>query len=252
MARSHATIYGTTWATDSDFRTLSSDVQLLYIALLAQPDLNLCGVMPYIPQRWAAFASDYDTAKVETLVAALELHGYVVVDQETVELWVRSFMFHDRVLAQPQVAMAAAQAFDAVRSPTLRHMIVQSLPPELRHQWPGCLRGVKREDARRLLESVDAASWKPSVTPSTTPNGSPSARGADKAREALAEGSGNGTPSACLAEGSGLGSGLGSGSMVPGLKGGTTSPKRSATLARGGNPSTPHLGAVLGTWGAQS
>lgn len=244
MARSHATIFGTAWATDSEFRTLPSDVQLLYIALLAQPDLNLCGVMPFIPQRWAAFASDFDTARVETLVAALELHGYVVVDQETVELWVRSFMFHDRVLAQPQVAMAAAQAFDAVRSPTLRHMIVQSLPPELRHQWPGCLKGVKREDARKLLEAVDAANWKPSVTPSVSPNGSPSARGADKAREALAEGSGSTTPSGCLAEGSGLGSGLGYGFQGSGLKGGTTASQRFDTRTRVGL-GRPNLEAVV-------
>lgn len=222
MARSHATIFGSAWATDSEFRTLPSDVQLLYIALLAQPDLNLCGVMPYIPQRWERFASDFDAETVERLVTALEMHGYVVADMDTMELWVRQFMFHDRVLAQPQVAMAAAQAFDAVLSPTLRRLIVESLPPDLRHQWPGCLKGVRREQARVLLEGCDAASWKPSVTPSATPsatpNGSPNARGADKAREALTEGSGTTRHPLGVAEGSGLGSGLGygfQGSRVP-------------------------------------
>lgn len=195
MARSHATIFGTAWATDSQFRSLPSDVQLLYIALLAQPDLNLCGVMPFIPQRWARFAPDFDPTGVEALAAKLELHGYVVVDPDTVELWVRSFMFHDRVFAQPQVAMAAAQAFSAVQSPTLRHLIVQSLPPDLRQTWPDCLKGIKRDQAKALLEGCDAASWKPSVSPS----GSPSARG-----DLLGV-----TPP--LAEGSGLGSGSGYG-----------------------------------------
>lgn len=191
MARRHATIYGSTWGTDSEFRTLPADVQLLYIALTAQPDLNLCGVMPYIPQRWARFAPDFDTAKVEGLVSALEVNGYVVVDPDTVELWVRTFMFHDRVFAQPQVAMAAAAAFDAVQSPTLRHLITQSVPPELRQTWPQCLKGIKRDQAKALLEGCDAASWKPPVSP----NGSPNARG-----DLLG-----------VAEGSGSGSGSGSG-----------------------------------------
>ena len=202
MARSHATIYGTAWSPESDFRTLPLEAQWLYVALLAQPDLNLCGVMPYIPQRWVRFAPHLDAGRVEAIVANLELRGYVVTDQDTVELWVRSFMFHDRVLAQPQVAMAAAQAFSAVQSPTLRHLIVQSLPPELRHTWPDCLKGIKRDAAKTLLEGCDAASWKPSVTP----NASPNARG-DLLGVTLP-----------LAEGSGLGSGSGSmfhGSRVP-------------------------------------
>jgi hypothetical protein len=216
MARSHATIYGTAWATESQFRTLPSDVQLLYIALLAQPDLNLCGVMPYIPQRWVRFAPDFtDAAKVETLVSALELRGYVVTDQETVELWVRSFMYHDRVFAQPQVAMAAASAFEAVQSPTLRHHITQAVPPELRQTWPDCLRGIKRDQARSLLEGCDAASWKPP----TSPNASPSTRG-----DLLGV-----TPA--LAEGSGSGLGSGSGFQVSGLRdpASTNSPHETST-----------------------
>jgi hypothetical protein len=228
LARSHATIYGTAWATDSEFRTLPSDVQLLYIALLAQPDLNLCGVMPFIPARWVRFAPDFGE-KIDTLVATLELHGYVVTDQETVELWVRSFMFHDRVLAQPQVAMAAARAFDAVQSPTLRHLIVQSLPPELRHRWPDCLKGVTRTQAKVLLDGCDAPSWKPSVSP----NASPNARGSARVREALAEASGNGTPNGSLPEGSGSGSGLGSRFQVPEGEGGTTTSRPSASVTRG-------------------
>lgn len=215
MARSHATVYGSAWATDSQFRTLPSDVQLLYIALLAQPDLNLCGVMPYIPQRWVRFAPDFDTAaKVEQLVSMLEVHGYVVTDQDTVELWVRSFMFHDRVFAQPQVAMAAASAFDGVQSETLRYLITQSVPPELRQSWPQCLRGLKRDQAKALLEGCDAASWKPSVTP----NGRPNARG-----DLLG-----------LAEGSGSGSGSGSGFQGSGLKNDPVFTKPSGRLAREG------------------
>lgn len=230
MARSHATVYGTAWATDSDFRTLPSDVQLLYIALLAQPDLNLCGVMPFIPARWVRFAPDFPE-KIDALVASLELNGYVVTDTETVELWVRSFMFHDRVLAQPQVAMAAARSFEAVQSPTLRHLILQSLPPELRHRWPDCLKGVTRTQAKVLLDGCDAANWKPSVSP----NGR-HAEGMRKARTSLAEGSGNGTPSGRLPEGSGSGSGLGSRFQVPEGEGGTTTSRASASVTREARP----------------
>lgn len=195
MARSHATIYGTAWSSESDFRTLPLEAQWLYVALLAQPDLNLCGVMPYIPQRWVRFAPDLDAGRVEAIVAMLELRGYVITDQDTVELWVRQFMFHDRVLAQPQVAMAAASAFAAVQSTRLRYLIVQSLPPTLRDGWPDNLRGIKRDQAKALLEGCDAASWKPSASPSTSPNARGDSLGVTQA----------------LTEGSGLGSGSGSG-----------------------------------------
>lgn len=233
MARSHATIYGTAWATDSQFRTLPSDVQLLYVALLAQPDLNLCGVMPYIPQRWARFAPDFTASKVEEHVALLEVHGYVVVDLDTVEMWVRSFMYHDRVFAQPQVAMAAASAFDGVQSHQLRHLITQAVPPELRQTWPQCLKGITREQARGLLRDTDAASWKPPVSPNGSPNGSPNARGSTHSQEALAEGSGTGTPSGSHTEGSGSGSGFGSGFQGCGLKDDPSVSKPSEARTRG-------------------
>ena len=194
MARSHATIYASAWSPESDFRHLDAATQWLYVALLAQADLNLCGVMPYIPSRWARFAADLSVADVEDLAAQLEEHGYIVIDHDTVELWVRSFMYHDRVFAQPQVAMAAATAFGSVQSSRLRELITASVPPGIRHGWPTCLRGVKRDEARALLEGCDAASWKPSVTPNATPSG----RGA-------------GSPETPLAEGSGSGSGSGSG-----------------------------------------
>lgn len=206
MARSHATIYGSTWSPESSFRELEPAPQWLYIALLAQPDLNLCGVMPLIPARWARFAKGIAPPDVEALVVDLEDAGYVVTDQDTVELWVRQFMFHDRVLAQPQVAMAAAQAFGQVQSKRLRHLVTESLPPDLRGGWPDNLRGVKRDEAKALLEGCDAASYKPSVTPnaspSTSPNGTPGVRG-DRLglKEALAEGSGSG-----LGSGSRIGS----------------------------------------------
>ena len=199
MARSHATIYGTAWSPDSHFRELPAEVQWLYVVLLAQPDLNLCGVMPLIPARWARFAADMDIEKVGDLIHQLEHHGYIVTDPETVELWVRSFMYHDRVFAQPQVAMAAATAFGQVQSPRLRQLVLDAVPPALRDGWPENLRSIKRDEAKKLLEECDAASWKPSVTPSTSPNGSPSTRGD---REALTE---------ALAEGSGYGLGSGSG-----------------------------------------
>lgn len=194
MARSHATIYGTAWSPESDFRDLDVAAQWLYITLLAQPDLNLCGVMPYIPNRWARFAPDLSAADVEQLASELDDRGYVVIDPDTVEVWVRSFMYHDRVFAQPQVAMAAATAYGSVQSARLRALIVESVPPGIRQGWPECLRGVKRDEAKALLEGCNAASWKPSVSPSSSPN----ARGFGRSEEPLAEGSGSGSGSGSL------------------------------------------------------
>ena len=224
MARSHATIYGTAWSPESRFRELEPASQWLYIALLAQPDLNLCGVMPLIPARWVRFAAGLDVPTVEALLDDLEQNAYIVTDTDTVELWVRSFMYHDRVFTQPQVAMAAATAYGQVQSPKLRQLVRESIPPALRDGWPDNLRGIKRDAAKALLEGCNAAAWKPSVSPSTSPNGSPSgspsARGG---REALTE---------ALVEGSGYGSGSGSVNGSSFTSPSASHPTHSAPLAR--------------------
>lgn len=175
MARTHATVYASAWSTDSGFRDLPYGAQWLYIALLAQPDVSLVGIKPYLPQRWVRFAPDVDLATIERHVVDLEERGYIVIDEDTVEMWFRTFMYHDGVFKQGQVVKAAANAYDAVLSPRLRDLIVQSVPPQLREGWPDNVQSLKRDEVTALLKQCDAAQWKPTLTPNARviqhPNG---------------------------------------------------------------------------------
>ena len=189
MARNHATIYTTLWDVDSPFRRLTSAAQWTYLALLSQPALSLVGVLKLDWKNWSRLAADGSPEALQAALDELEDHAYVATDHETDEVWIRSFMYHDRVFRQAQVTIAAASAFGAVQSPRLRDLIKKSVPPGLREVFPEGLRGAKRDDVKKLIEQTDAAAWKPppllrpvenprpfspSVSPNGTPNASPS------------------------------------------------------------------------------
>ena len=190
MARNHARLHVSAYDPESRFCELDLAHQGLYWLLLARRDVNLCGVLPFKPKVWASRCAGVSPDVVEAMVGELERRGYVVVDRDTDELWIRTFIFHDQVLAMPQVAMVMAGHFDTVDSVDIRRRIVRSLPPGLRDGFPENLRR-DRKEVSALLSEHDAASYKPPPldavnNPSDMGSGYPSGMGA---------GSGSGTGS---------------------------------------------------------
>lgn len=104
--------------------------------MLSQPDLDCCGVVAYRPRMWAGFSGDGDEAAVAAAAAELVASGYVVVDDSTDELWIRTFMRHDGVIKTPTVFKAAVRAYDAIHSNTIREAILEHLPPQVREGFP--------------------------------------------------------------------------------------------------------------------
>lgn len=168
MARSHARILTQIWDND-DFLALSSSPQHIYLMLLSQRDLSLCGVINYNPKRLAGVAQDLTPSRVKRSISVLESRRFVIVDRETDELAIRTFVRHDGVLHQPNVLKAASRAWEAIHSREIRAMVFDALPPPVRAIWPKALLKMKAEDLARLVRDYEAANSTPEGIPLTLP-----------------------------------------------------------------------------------
>lgn len=147
MARDHARLLVTIWD-DDDFTSLSTDAQTVYFSLISSRDLSWCGVAPLLPQRLIRNATDLTDRKVRNAMAALAAARFLVIDRETAEVLVRSYVRHDGILKQPNVTKALARALDRVHSDSLRDAVKDELgrlladEPDLRgwdtirSEWP--------------------------------------------------------------------------------------------------------------------
>ncbi|QDF17168.1 replication initiation protein [Gordonia phage William] len=126
MAREYAQIRLDIW-TDDDFRKLSPAAQHLYFTLLTSPTLSYCGVADWRPGRIAASARGWTTAQVRIAAAELIDGLFIVVDEDTEEVLVRSFIKHDGLLRNPKTSVSMANAFASVASATVRGVVIHQL-----------------------------------------------------------------------------------------------------------------------------
>lgn len=115
MARDHARLLSSAWG-DSDWKALQSDQQRLYWLITSQPDLSLAGVANYSPRRWSQYAADTNVAGIKRTIRALVERHYLLVDENTDEVWVRSFVRHDGVLKVPNIAVGMVKAYRTIVS----------------------------------------------------------------------------------------------------------------------------------------
>ena len=166
MAREFAQIKLSVWA-DDDWRDLSAMARYLYLTLLTSPTLNHCGVADWRPSRIAAL-NGMGVEEVESAGDELISALYLVVDRESEEVLIRSFIRNDGLMKQPKMAVAMASAHAAVASRDIRGVLVHELK-RLREDFPD-LSGWGSEKATHLLGLR-------SVDPSTFPLGKGSGKG---------------------------------------------------------------------------
>jgi hypothetical protein len=142
MARDHGRVLCKIWQ-DKDFRALSRTAQALYMQLLSQPNVNNAGVLPLMLSKWAKGCDEATSDSLVRDLAELVDDRFVVVDTDTEEVLVRSFIRNDGVLKQPNVLKNALRAAEAVESPTIR----LALAAELRRTG--------RADAARTADLLD-------------------------------------------------------------------------------------------------
>lgn len=178
MARDRASIRIDMWG-DGDWRDLPLGAQHLYMLLLSHPTLSYAGVAEWHPGKLAAMTHGMTSNEIQSSAAVLESHGFIVVEPDTDEVLVRSFIKHDGLMKQPKLVVSMTTAYAAVASRRIQMVIAHEVQkmrdrePDLR-AW-----GVKQVGT---LLSARACPWTeltpgltPSftldVTPGLTPNG---------------------------------------------------------------------------------
>lgn len=256
MARSHAAIYHRIWA-DPAWRALDVNAQHLYMLLISQPQMNLAGVLPLQLRKWASCVAGWDIADVAKALDQLRDDRFVLVDEDTEEVMIRTLIRNDGAYKIPNVLKSLLQSAEGTQAPVIR----RELAVELGRLDP--LDGKKAEEAAGWIAATRLA-----LGGFDGPPGDGGEPLPEPLREPLREGfvathspTLNGTvnqPSAePMPEGSGSGSGSGPLlSLVDSLKGGVAPPlseeppkcKRHAHLDDGDVPACPPCGRLRVKW----
>lgn len=125
MAR-HTRVYASIWD-DPDFLALKAAEQHVYFLLMSNKGLSRCGVITYIPSRFEHLAKDMTVRRFTTAVQGLKEARFVVLDERTQELLVRTHVRHDGVLDRANMGKACGTAFEAVVSDDIRRAIGDEL-----------------------------------------------------------------------------------------------------------------------------
>lgn len=126
MPRSHARLGTSIW-TDSDFLARSALAQRLYMVLISQPNLGHAGILTIACRRWARLAPDTTEDDIRAGLAELDAADFLVVDEDTDEVLIRSFIRNDHVWKQPKVLAVAITEAAGMTSPRLRDRVAREL-----------------------------------------------------------------------------------------------------------------------------
>lgn len=175
MARDHARINLGIWS-DDDWRDLSPGAQHLYFVLLTQPTLTYAGVADWRPARLRALAGSWGHDEFERAAAELARGLYIVVDGDTEEVLIRSFVKHDGLMKQPNMAVSMVRAYEATASRAIRGVFIHELnrlretAPEL-GGWKSCQHLLGNRSIDPATHPTDYPSVDPSVKGGSTPSG---------------------------------------------------------------------------------
>lgn len=114
---------------DSEFLALPASPQRVYMLLMSQPDISHCGILPLTPGRWGHLAADTDADSVRRdihilMQPARTTAPFVLVDDGTEELLVRSYTKYDEGYRVPNGRIALARAIERVMSVPLRQAVL--------------------------------------------------------------------------------------------------------------------------------
>jgi len=127
MSRRYANLMLTVW-NDHDWRSLPYASQWLYTMLISQPDINHAGVLSLAERRWAQFAEDASRALIDHALGVLSVRRFVVVDEDTEECLVRTFLRRNAGESRkPNMVKSALTAARAVQSPRIRAALADEL-----------------------------------------------------------------------------------------------------------------------------
>lgn len=123
MARAFGRILSRIWD-DRDFLALDSGPQRLYCFLVSQSNLNHAGLLPLTLRKWAKKAADLTPERVRRDLAVLDAARFVVVDEDSEELLIRTFVRNDDVYKMPRMMGAMVSGALEIESHRLRRALL--------------------------------------------------------------------------------------------------------------------------------
>jgi hypothetical protein len=182
MARGHGRILTSIWE-DADFLALEEREQRLYLFLISQPNLNHAGLLDLTLRRWSRKARGLTSAELEKLLQALEAARFIVMDDDTEELLIRSFIRNDGVWRMPKVMGAMVSGALEISSRRLQQALlaeVDRIPLDELSDEPTKLRNGSegpsiRQQVSAHIDTLRKAFSTPDPDPSEGGNGTPSA-----------------------------------------------------------------------------
>jgi hypothetical protein len=169
MARLYGKLLTTIWR-DPDFLKLTAGAQRLYMLLLSSPKLSAAGCVPLQRARWANLAPNTPVDHIERSLTELEAARFVLVDEATEEVLVRSFVAHDGAWRNPKMAKAVDNSVVEIESDGLRAVAAETLANLLLER-----RSIVDPivDAIADRSSIDLRSGSIRTTTTTTPTTTP-------------------------------------------------------------------------------
>lgn len=177
MARDFATVNLALWG-DDDFLDLTVDEQLLFLTLWTSPSLSYCGSGDWHPGRIAAMAKGWTRQRVEHAAAGLSRALFLLVDADTDEYLLRSWIKHDGLWRSPVMVVSMANARAELASRSLRGVVVHEVlklhnaNPELKHWSKPAVASMLDQNA---VDPADLEPFSPTSDPSSIPSPNPPA-----------------------------------------------------------------------------
>lgn len=135
MSRTEARIHVSCWQ-DSDFLALDSRAQHAFFLLISQPNISFAGQIALNIRGWASLAHGMGATRFRKTLTDLASKRFVVVDESTGELWVRSFVKYDGVLSGPNLIVAMTRDYGSIRSARIRSALLEQLGEGFREGLP--------------------------------------------------------------------------------------------------------------------
>jgi hypothetical protein len=150
----YAALKVTAW-NDSDFLKLPATSQRLYLVIISQSEISLCGVQTPAYKRWSTYAPDTTPEGLEVDCKPLVDGHFVLIDEGTDEMLVRTFVHHNVGTKSDNSVVGASRAYEAIHSKTLRKVVMEELRKDLDHDlWNRLARAIPDGDAKALRERV--------------------------------------------------------------------------------------------------
>lgn len=173
--KDHARINLDIWGDDA-WLDCEPDAQHLYMVLWTSPQLSYCGAGDWNPGRIATRSKGWTPEAVEIAGAKLSRDLFLIIDTDTDEFLMRSWVKHDGLWRTPNMAVSVANARAELASRTLRGIVVHEVT-KIRAKNPESSswtrEAVEKMLSQKAIDPTTLESYNPVVNPTAKGGANP-------------------------------------------------------------------------------